>query len=194
MKPTPHEHDRPGHPDISRVVVPADNIRHRVDQLARSIDAEYAGRELTLVMVLTGSALFVADLVRHLGGPVRIEPVSVSSYAGQATRAGEITFRLPPQQDLARRDVLLVDDIYDSGQTLDRLTRLIEPMGPASLASCVLLHKDRPDLPSRPAKPTWAGFAIPDEFVVGYGLDFDGLYRNLPFIGVLAEHARSPSP
>jgi hypoxanthine phosphoribosyltransferase len=190
MTSSPGQIDPPCHADISRVFVPAEQIRTRVDALAGQIAAAYAGRELTLVMILTGAAVFVADLVRRLDGPVRIEPVSVSSYAGQATRAGQLTFRLPPQQDLAGRDVLLVDDIYDSGQTLEKLTTLINPMNPASLASCVLLNKNRPDLPHRPARPNWAGFEIPDEFVVGYGLDFDGLYRNLPYIGVLAEHAR----
>ncbi len=170
---------------IGRVLVPRNRIAVRVGELADEIEDFYHGREVTLVMALTGALMLVADLVRQLTLPVRIEPVSVCSYPGRATRSQGPAFRLPPSHQLADRNVLIVDDIYDSGATMALLTRAAEDAGASSIRSCVLLNKDRPDLPSRPTPPHFVGFHIPDEFVVGYGLDYDGLYRNLPEICVL---------
>lgn len=176
-------------PAIARVLVPRDRIAQRVAELAGEITAFYKDKEITIVMVLTGALMLVADLVRHLDLPVRIEPVSVSSYPGQATRSQGPSFRLPPEKNLAGRDVLIVDDIYDSGLTMGFLTQAVTDAGATSVRSCVLLNKDRPDLETRPASPHFVGFDIPDAFVVGYGLDFDDLHRNLPDICVLAQHA-----
>ena len=182
------------HPDVARVVVSRNQIARRVEELAGELSICYAGGEITIVMVLTGALVFVADLIRALPLPVRIEPVSVSSYPGQSTTSGACRFRLPPPETLAGRDVLIVDDIYDSGQTMRFLTDAIQNTGPAGIKSCVLLRKARPDLPNRRGEVNFVGFDIPDEFVVGYGLDFGDLYRNLPDICVLAEHAREVRP
>ena len=175
--------------DNHRVLVPRDRIAERTHQLADEIAEFYAGREVTIVMVLTGALMFVADLIRLLHLPLRVEPVSVTSYPGQATRSQGPSFRLPPPQSLTGRDVLIIDDIYDSGCTMEFLVETITNAGAASVRSCVLLRKDRPDLDSRPAEPHFVGFDIPDAFVVGYGLDFDDLHRNLPDICVLQQHA-----
>ncbi len=175
--------------ELARVLLTSDQIASRVEELAGELAEVYRGQEVTIVQVLTGALVFVADLVRRLPLAVRIESVSVSSYHGTETRAGLAQLKLPPPEDLGGRDVLVVDDIYDSGQTMSILDKALERIAPASVRRCVLLKKDRPDLPDRP-DVDFVGFDIPDEFVVGYGLDFNGLYRNLPMIGVLAEHLR----
>ena len=176
--------------DIARVVVSRQDIIIRIDRLADEITRRYAGRELTILAVLTGSLMFVADLVRALSLPVRLDVVSVSSYPDIATRSCGSVFRLAPQTALGGRDVLVVDDILDSGGTLAMLLETLEPMRPASLASCVLVCKDRPDVPDRIAVD-YVGFDVGDEFVVGYGMDHGEMYRNLPDICVLADHARA---
>jgi hypoxanthine phosphoribosyltransferase len=172
------------------VLVSRERIAERVAQLAGEISNFYAGREVTVVMVLTGALVFVADLVRQMNLAVRIEPVSVSSYPGEAVRSEACHFRLPPPESLAGRDVLIVDDIYDSGQTLAFLEQAILATNPASLRCCMLLQKDRPDLARRPGQVHWVGFTIPDEFVVGYGLDYNDLHRNGPDITQLPRVAR----
>lgn len=179
------------HPDIARVVVTREEISQRVTLLAKEIAHDFAGEEITIICALTGAILFVSDLMRELENPIRIEPVSVSSYPGKSTRSRECKLRLGVSEKLCGKNVLLVDDIYDSGQTAAFIESFVMEHKPAKLRSCMLLRKDRPDIPNRPGRCDYFGFDIPDEFVVGYGLDFDGLYRNLPFIGVLAEHARN---
>lgn len=174
--------------DIDHVLVPREKIARRIGELATELTADYAGRELTIVLVLTGALPFAVDLLRHLPLRLRIEPVSVSSYPGLATRHQEAKFRLPLPKDLVGRDVLIVDDIFDSGRTMAILIEAAYVAGARDVKSCVLLCKDRPGLPGRGAVD-YQGFTIPDEFVVGYGLDSDGLYRNLPDIGVLRVHA-----
>lgn len=180
-------------PELASVLVTRQQIAERVAQLAQELAEFYQGREVTIVQVLTGALIFVADLVRQMPLPLRIESVSVSSYRGTNTRPGQARFRLPPPEDLSGRDVLIVDDIYNSGQTMAVLIDAINQTRPASLRQCVLLQKDRPDLPARPGVD-FVGFDIPDEFVVGYGLDYDGLYRNLPDIGVLNKELHEVQP
>lgn len=170
--------------DVDRVLFSRQQIRQRVRVLAEQIAHAYAGRDLTIVAVLTGAMIFLADLIREMPMLMRIDVTSISSYPGQATRSVGPTVLTPPRTDLAGRDVLLVDDILDSGQTLVRLLELVGDLQPRDLRTCVLLRKDRPDLPDRP-DADWAGFDVPDEFVVGYGLDYGHLYRNLPEICVL---------
>lgn len=178
---------------ISRVVVPRDDIAARVKALADDIAAVFPKRDITILPVLTGALVFTADLIRRLPARVRVEPVSVQSYPGRTVRGQQCRFRLPPPEGLHDRHVLIVDDIFDSGQTMAFLRDAVAQRRPAEIHTCALLRKDRPDLPDRPADPDFFGFDIPDEFVVGYGLDFDSLYRNLPDICVLAEHARRPT-
>lgn len=188
----------PGHwadvyPDIARVLLSREQIADRVHQLSRRIAQRYEGGELTIVGVLTGSLVFLADLIRELSLPVRVSMVTIRSYPGEATRSQGPRLVLPPEEDLAGRNVLLLDDILDGGETLALLARTVEAMAPASLASCVLLYKDRPDRPDR-IRPQYVGFDIPDEFVVGYGLDFGDRYRNLPDICVLKSLSETRGP
>ncbi len=180
--------------DIDHIVVDRARIARRVETIADEIAASYASdRELTIVAVLTGSLIFLADLVRHLPFRMRLDVVSVSSYPGAATEARELQWRLPITADLSGRDVLIVDDVLDTGQTLRALLASVGRHRPASVRSCVLLRKPAPGPDERPV-PDFVGFDIASEFVVGYGLDFDHLYRNLPEICVLARHVRRPAP
>jgi len=183
----------PSYRDVAGVVVSRDAIARRLDELAREITDRYGGREITLLAVMTGALVFLADLIRRLAMPLRVAVTSVSSYPGGATRTHGPKLVAPPSLDVAGRDVLIIDDILDSGGTLDELTRVIGAMGPTSVRTCVLLAKDRPDLSDR-FKVDFVGFEVADEFVVGYGLDHDNLYRNLPEICVLKGHAQEDRP
>ena len=173
--------------DVERVVVPREQIARRVDEIAREITDCYDGEDLTVVAVLPGSLIFLADLMRRLPLRLHVDVVSICSYPGGATVSRGPRFDLPVASDLAGRQVLIVDDILDSARTLGALRTEIRAVGPASLRACVLLQKDRPDLGDR-AAAEFVGFHLPDEFIVGYGLDFDGLYRNLPDLCVLKPH------
>jgi len=175
--------------DVDRILVSREQIMHRVAELGRRIASDYAGlvgeggRGLVLVPVLTGSLIFVADLVRELPLKLRLRVVTIRSYPGKATRSQEpsIEGRLP--DDLPGRHVLIVDDVLDSGKTLGLIRHEIESRSPASLRTCILLRKDTPAAMATPCE--YIGFDIPDEFVVGYGLDYDDEYRNLPYIATL---------
>ena len=165
------------------VLIPADRIHRRVDEVAREIARDYAGRRVYVVGVLTGCLIFLADLVRQLQLPLQVHLVQASSYRGAATAPGQLTLRLDTLPDLAGRDVLVVDDILDTGQTLSRLVRHVSGLGCASLRVAVLLRKrGRQQVPF---EPDYCGFDIPDAFVVGYGLDYNDEYRHLPHIAVL---------
>lgn len=173
--------------EIARIVVDRRRIARRVSELAEEIVETRPGAELTVVGVLTGALVFLADLVRRIPCPLRVRTVTVQSYPGEAIRSRGATVGLDLPSDLADRHVLLVDDILDSGDTLKALRSGVRAQGPASLRACVLLRKDRPLLPDR-TDAEFVGFDVPDEFLVGYGLDFDGLYRNLPDVCVLSRH------
>jgi len=173
----------PDGPDAA-LVLSAEVITHRVGELAQEITARYHGREVAIVAVLTGAVVFLVDLMRRLSMPIRLSVVSVLSYPGTATRSQGPVFQGPLDGNLTGKDVLIVDDILDSGLTLAALRDVVVEHRPASVTTCVLLRKDRPDLTGR-ADADLVGFDIADEFVVGYGMDFDGLYRNLPDIFAL---------
>lgn len=161
-----------------------EELRDGVGRLAHEIDAFYGDRPLTVVAVMTGSLVLFADLIRMLSMPLRVGVIQASSYRG-GTTAGELTIDRRMMIDVAGRDVLLVDDIFDTGRTLQRLLEEVREMKAASVRSAVLLHKQREhDVQLR---PDFVAFEIPDEFVVGYGLDYQDHYRNLPFLGVLEE-------
>ncbi len=166
------------------ILIPADEIHARVTALARQIAEDYRSRRpVTILGVLNGSLMFLADLVRQLDLPLRIGLVQASSYRGETTTPGEL--RLDPAlwPDVRGRHVLLLDDILDTGQTLNRLIRHLEGLGCASLRVAVLLRKrGRQQVP---CEPEYCGFEIPDVFVVGYGLDYNDEYRHLPHIAVL---------
>jgi hypoxanthine phosphoribosyltransferase len=173
------------------ILIPAEQIRDRVGELARQIVEDYRTRRpVTIVGVLTGSVMFLADLVRHLDMPVRIGLIQASSYRGAVTRPGELHVDPGLLPDVRGRHVLLLDDILDTGQTLSHLVRHMKGLGCASLRVGVLLRKrGRQQVPF---EPDYCGFDIPDAFVVGYGLDYNDEYRHLPYIGVLPAQAQSP--
>ncbi|MGD9644865.1 MAG: hypoxanthine phosphoribosyltransferase [Pirellulales bacterium] len=161
----------------------ADELREGVSRMAGHINRRYERRPLTIVGVLTGSIVLVADLIRQLEMPLRIVLVQARSYRGRSTAPGSLYVDAGALVDLRGQDVLIVDDIYDTGRTLEELISLIDATNPASVRVAVLLRKlGRQQIVM---EPDWIGFDIPDEFVVGYGLDYDDLYRNLPYLAAL---------
>jgi hypoxanthine phosphoribosyltransferase len=166
-----------------KVLIEAEEIREAVEGLGQRLAVDYAGKNLTVVGVLTGSVMLLADLVRAMNLPLRISLIRASSYRGSVTRPGELEIDEQLLDDVAGRDVLLVDDIFDSGRTLDGLLETLRGHHPASLRSAVLLWKiGRQEVE---AEPEYHCFRIPDVFVVGYGLDYNGEYRYLPHIAGL---------
>lgn len=170
------------------VLISAERIQQRIDELAQDIVKTYEGRPITIVGVLTGCLVFLADLIRRLDFPLRIALLQASSYRGAATTPGSLHVQDDLLPDMRGRHILLLDDILDSGQTLSFLVRHLQSLGTASVRVAVLLRKEgaqKVDL-----EPDFCGFPIPDEFVIGYGLDYNDEYRNLPYIGVLPLDAR----
>lgn len=176
--------------DISTVLIPRLRVAERLDQLADEITRTYRNLHLTILAVLFGSVVFLSDLMRRLPLGLAVEFVRVRSYPGRAVRSQGADLLDPIPPTLAGRDVLILDDILDTGRTLSRLLARVAEAAPASLRTCVLLRKDRPDLTERP-EPDFVGFDVADRFVVGYGLDYDGLYRNLPDVCLLRPAAGS---
>jgi hypoxanthine phosphoribosyltransferase len=170
------------------ILIPAERIRERVAEMARQIAADYRDRPVTIVGVLTGSLIFLADLIRQLDLPLRVALIQASSYRGASTSPGELRIGPELTPDVHGRHVLLLDDILDTGQTLSRLSGRLRGMGVASLKVAVLLRKQGRLQVS--LEPDYFGFDIPDAFVVGYGLDFNDEYRHLPYIAVLPESAQ----
>jgi hypoxanthine phosphoribosyltransferase len=158
-------------------------IRDRLAELGRQIEDDYRDKPLTIVAVLTGSLIALADLVRQIRIPLRIALVQASSYRGATTSATTLVINEAFAPDVTGRDVLLLDDILDTGQTLAALARHIQDRGARSVRTAVLLRKVGRQVV--PIEPDYCGFVIPDVFVVGYGLDFDDDYRHLPYVGVL---------
>jgi len=170
--------------DIGEVLLTEEQIAAKVAELGRRISVDYADRSLTLVSVLKGSLPFMADLMRQISLPLRIDLMEVSSYGGTATESsGLVRIMKDLSASIAGEDVLLVEDIIDTGLTLNYLVRYLRGKAPASLKICTLLDKPARRLVEIPVD--YRGFAIPDQFVVGYGLDYGERYRNLRFVGVL---------
>jgi len=176
------------HRRIGRVVVPRERIAERVRTLAGEIAREYADKELTILAVLTGSLIFLADLIRELPLMMRLNVISVSSYPDDATTSRGPKLAAEVSRGLAGKHVLIVDDILDSGKTMRFLLDRVAAVGPASVKSCVLLRKRPPGAADRP-RPDFVGLELGPEFVVGYGLDYDNLYRNLPDLCALSPAA-----
>jgi hypoxanthine phosphoribosyltransferase len=170
--------------DVERVLIEREQIQVRVSEIAEQIQHAYEGSELVIVALLNGTVMFLADLVRHLELPLRLDFIGVSSY-GSGTTAGELAFTKELKLDVKGRHVLLVDDILDTGRTLRRVTEKLNTLKPKTLKSCVLLDKKSRRVEKFEAD--FVGFEIPDLFVVGYGMDFAERYRNLPFVGVLKD-------
>jgi hypoxanthine phosphoribosyltransferase len=173
------------------VLITAERIQERVEQLARQIAADYAGRQLTIIGVLTGSLMFLADLVRRLDLPLRIGLIQASSYRGASTTPGELRLQPELMPSVRGRHVLLLDDILDTGQTLAHLVQHFQSLETASLRVAILLRKKGRQ--KIPVEPDYCGFEIPDTFVVGYGLDFNDEYRNLPYVAELSQAEENAS-
>jgi hypoxanthine phosphoribosyltransferase len=168
--------------EVQSVLITEEQIASRVRGLSREIERDYRNRELVVVSLLNGTVMFLADLIRHLSLPLRLDFIGVSSY-GSGTESGDLVFTKELRIDVRGRDVLLVDDILDTGKTLHRVVGKLRALKPRAIRTCVLLDKTARRV--EPVKAHYVGFVIPDFFVVGYGLDFSERYRNLPFVGIL---------
>jgi len=174
------------------VLLTADDIRRGVDRLAQQINRDYAGQHVILIGVLTGSLILLADLIRQLNMPLRVVLVQARSYRGTATSPGQLTLELDGLPDLSGQEVLLVDDIYDTGQTLEALVDELQRRASRTVRSAVLLKKLGPQ--KARVEPDYFAFEIPDKFVVGYGMDHGDRYRNLPYVAVLdSDDLQEPS-
>ena len=171
------------HDDIECVLVDQATLQRRVCELGRNISQEYAGKDLLLVSVLKGSIVFMADLIRAISIPHEIDFLATSSYGSGVVHSGAVRILKDLNISIENRHVLLIEDIIDSGNTLSYLLRMLQERQPASIRIMSLL--DKPERREADVKVDWVGFSIPNEFVVGYGLDYNEIYRNLPYIGVL---------
>ncbi|MBA3962765.1 MAG: hypoxanthine phosphoribosyltransferase [Chthoniobacterales bacterium] len=169
--------------DLERVLFDEATILRRLDEIAAQISADYRERELTVIAILNGSLIFMADLLRRIPLPLKLDCLSVASYHGGVKTTGEIVFKQIALPDVAGRHILILDDILDSGVTLAAIGEKLRATQPLSVKICVLLRKEKERL--REVEADYVGFKIADEFVVGYGLDYRERYRNLPCIGVL---------
>ena len=168
--------------DAVKTLLSEQRLQEGVDAMAEAISQRYGDSAVTVVAVMTGSLVLLADLIRQMVMPVRVSLIQASSYRG-GTESGDLWIREDMMLDVSNRDVLIVDDIFDTGRTLQAVVRCVESMGPRSVATAVLLHKEGRQQVDM--EPDFVGFKIPDEFVVGYGLDYQDLYRNLPYLAVL---------
>ena len=172
--------------DLKQVLITAEQLQARTGELAAQIDADYAGRDLLLVGVLKGAVMVMADLARAMHLPVQMDWMAISSYGSGTTSSGVVRILKDLDTDIIDRHVLIVEDIVDTGLTLSWLVSNLESRGPASVEICALLRK--PDALQRNVDVRYVGFDIPNEFVVGYGLDYAEKYRNLRDIATLAPH------
>ena len=172
--------------DVSEILYTEEKLQEIVQAMGRRITEDYQGKNLFLVSVLKGSLIFMADLMRAIDLPCAIDFMVVSSYGSGTKTTGVVKIVKDLDQDLSGKDILIVEDILDSGMTLSYLKGLLQSRNPASIRIATLL--DKPSRRKVDLKADYVGFEVPDEFVVGYGLDFDEEYRNLPFVGVLKPH------
>ena len=168
--------------DIERILITEAQIARRIKTLAREIERDFRGRDTVVVSLLNGTVVFLADLIRQLNLPLRLDFIGVFSY-GAGTESGELVFTKELRLDVRGRDVLLVDDILDTGKTMSRVLKKLRQLKPRRIKTCVLLDKRARRVKN--IRADYVGFEIPDYFVVGYGLDYAERYRNLPFVGVL---------
>ena len=174
--------------EVERVLITEPQLARRIKNLAREIEADFHGRETVVVALLSGTVMFLADLLRHLNLPLRLDFMGVSSY-GAGTESGALVITKELRLDVRGRDVLLVDDILDTGKTLGRVIPMLRAFKPRRIKTCVLLNKAERRVEK--IKADYVGFEIPNHFVIGYGLDYAERYRNLPFVGVLHPHIYS---
>lgn len=169
--------------DVLRVLLSEDEIREKVRELGGKITADYKNSNLMLVTVLKGAVVFLADLMRQIDVPAEIDFMVVSSYGSGVKSSGVVKIVKDLDVPLAGKDILIVEDILDSGLTLSYIKELLESRGPRSIRIATLL--DKPSRSKVDLQADYIGFSVPDEFVIGYGLDYDEKYRNLPYIGIL---------
>jgi hypoxanthine phosphoribosyltransferase len=170
---------------VGEILIESDALRGRIAELGEEISEAYAGRDLLLIGVLKGAVFFMADLMRHLTVPCEVDFMAISSYGAATDSSGVVRILKDLDINIEGRNVLVVEDIIDSGLTLSYLIRNLESREPASLEVCALLTK--PERRENDVDVRWIGFEIPNRFVIGYGLDFAERYRNLPYVGVLSE-------
>jgi hypoxanthine phosphoribosyltransferase len=176
--------------EVERILITQDDISLRLRKMAREIQRDFARQELVVVSLLNGTVMFLADLIRHLSLPLRLDFMGVSSY-GAGTTPGQLIFTKELRLDVRGRDVLLVDDILDTGKTMMRVLEKLRQLEPRRVKTCVLLNKA--SRRTEDVEADYVGFEIPDVFVIGYGLDFAERYRNLPFVGVLHPSVYKPA-
>lgn len=169
--------------DIEKVLFSQEDLQKRVGELAAQINRDYQGKEPMLISVLRGSFVFMADLVRSIELPCTVDFMAVSSYGAGTTSSGQVRITKDLSENVEGRDIIVVEDILDSGNTLSYLLRLLQARHPSSIRLCTLL--DKPSRRTKPVDASYTGFTVDDLFVVGYGLDFAEKYRNLPYIGIL---------
>ena len=167
--------------DNIKVLISEEKLQERVEKIAKQIETEYAGKELILICILKGSIFFTVDLAKRIKGDVKLEFIRVSSYNDGTESSGEIKMKLDLKDSIQGKDVIVIEDIIDTGRTLSYLIEYLKMKKPNSVKLCALL--DKPERRVIDVKVDYTGFQIPDKFVVGYGLDYDEKYRNLPFVG-----------
>jgi hypoxanthine phosphoribosyltransferase len=168
---------------IGEILVQADDLQHRITEMAAEVSRDYAGRDLLLIGVLKGAVFFLADLMRQLAIPCEVDFMAVASYGSSTDSSGVVRILKDLDAPLEGRNVLIVEDIVDSGLTLQYLMRTLQARGPASIEVCALLTKPERRKVDAPAR--YVGFEIPDKFAIGYGLDYAERYRNLPYVATL---------
>ena len=171
------------HKDVEQILYTEAELRQRVKELGCQITADYAGREPMLISVLRGAYIFMADLTRSINLNVTVDFMSVSSYGAGTVSTGQVEIKKDLSASIEGKDLLIVEDILDSGNTLYYLLDVLRARKPASVRICTLM--DKPERRTKPIKADYVGFTIPDAFIVGYGLDWAEKYRNLPYVGVL---------
>lgn len=169
--------------DIQKILIDQEALKARVAELGKQISADYAGKEPLLVSVLRGSYIFMADLTRSIDCFCRVDFMAVSSYGAGTVSSGQVNIIKDLSDSIEGKDVIVVEDILDSGNTLSYLIQVLKARHPASIRLATLL--DKPSRRTKPITADYVGFEVPDEFVVGYGLDYAQMYRNVPYIGVL---------
>jgi hypoxanthine phosphoribosyltransferase len=168
--------------EVETILITETDLAKRIGVLAQQIERDYSGKEMVIVSLLNGTVMFLADLIRNISLPLRLDFIGVSSY-GAGTESGDLVFTKELRLDVHGRDVLLVDDILDTGRTMTRVLAKLRKLKPREIKTCVLL--DKPERRVEDIQADYVGFTIPNKFVVGYGLDYAERYRNLPFVGVL---------
>ncbi len=183
--------EKPLHDDIERVLVDEESLHARIREMGALVSSTYAGQDLLLVSVLKGSVVFMADLMRAITIPHEIDFMATSSYGSDTSSSGVVRILKDLNVSIEGRNVVIVEDIIDSGNTLSYLVRILQERRPATLRILTLL--DKPERREVPIQVDWIGFSIPNEFVVGYGLDYAEVYRNLPYIGILKRSVYTPT-